>query len=84
MDDFDLMLLSSLGRRSNETLHLLDTVKMLSRLSFSKFVNFRNLSVRPFLLNRSKAAELAIKFLDSDKAIDVATTAGPLLVTFQT
>jgi hypothetical protein len=29
---------------------------------------------------RTKAAELAIKFLDSDKAIDVATTAGPLLV----
>ena len=28
----------------------------------------------------TKAAELAIKFLDSDKAIDVAQTAGPLLV----
>ena len=28
----------------------------------------------------TKAAELAIKFLDSDKAIDVAQTAGPMLV----
>ena len=28
----------------------------------------------------TKAADLAIKFLDSDKAIDVAQTVGPMLV----
>ena len=44
---------------------LSDTVKMQKSIYFK---------------NRTKAAELAIKFLDSDKAIDVATTAGPLLV----
>jgi intraflagellar transport protein 172 len=37
-------------------------------------------SVKTMATAWSKAAELAIKFLDSDKAIDVATTAGPLLV----
>jgi len=43
--------------------------------------NFSCQKVKLFIVfSRTKAAELAIKFLDSDKAIDVATTAGPLLV----